>query len=424
MTANTTRLGAGRYMETQTQPSGVTESTHSLKTHDDAKVDGVLRTVPGARTVVCIMHPRQDVTHHPLVPELLARGFAVWTQGTRSVNNDIALLHEQALLDVAAGQSFLRERDFDAVVTLGHSGGGTLFAYYHQQAGMPPDDRLAAGPAGRPTQFGAANMPVPDAAVFMAPHPGQGELLLRMIDPSVADETDPLSIDLDLDPYSTANGFRAAPGSSSYTPDFVARYRSAQRARVARIDAVARERLDSVAAARRRYSDTKDAADRRRALAPRVLTTYRTDADLHGVDLSLDPNDRPYGSLFGRRPDLTNYGLVGFGRFATPEAWLSTWSGLSSKANLLRCMPKVTAPTLLIELTGDQACFPADIEAVAAATGAEDFTLARVSGTHFGGPLDPDGPTGNELAAREIGTWLAERFTVGAQSDSDALQAK
>ena len=45
------------------------------------------------------MHPRQDVTHHVLVPELLARGYAVWTQGTRSVNNDLALVHEQALLD-------------------------------------------------------------------------------------------------------------------------------------------------------------------------------------------------------------------------------------------------------------------------------------------------------------------------------------
>jgi hypothetical protein len=411
MTANRTRLGAGRYLETQALPVGVTESTHSLKTHDEVKVDGVLRTVPGARTVVCIMHPRQDVTHHPLVPELLARGFAVWTQGTRSVNNDIALLHEQALLDVAAGQSFLRERDFDAVLTLGHSGGGTLFAYYHEQAGTPSGARLAAGPAGRPTLFAEADMPVPDAAIFMAPHPGQGKLLLRMIDPSVVDGNDPLSVDPQLDPYSAANGFRTAPQSSSYASEFVTRYRQAQRDRVSRIDACARERLDSVATAQRNYENTKNAADRRRALAPRVLTTYRTDADLRGVDLSLDPNDRPYGSLFGRRPDLTNYGLVGFGRFATPEAWLSTWSGLSSQADLVRCMPNVTAPTLLIELTGDQACFPADIDSIVAAHGAEDFTLARVPGTHFGGPLVPGGPTGNQLAASEIGTWLAERFT-------------
>jgi hypothetical protein len=413
MTSNTSRLGAGRYLGGQALPSTATESTHSLTTHDDAKVDGVLRTVPGARTVVCLMHPRQDVTHHPLVPELLARGFAVWTQGTRSVNNDIALLHEQALLDVAAGQTFLRQLDFDAVVTLGHSGGGTLFAYYHEQAGTAPAARLAAGPGGRATGFADADMPVPDAAVFLAPHPGQGALLLRMIDPSVADENDPLSIDPELDPYAAANGFRPAPDPSSYAAEFVARYRKAQRDRVERIDARARERLEIVATARRAYKSTQDPAERRRALAPRIQVAYRTDADLRGVDPALDPNDRPYGSLFGRRPDLTNFGLVGFGRFSTPEAWLSTWSGLSSNADFLRCVPGVTAPTLLIELTGDQACFPADIDAMVAAHGAEDFALARVPGTHFGGPLVPGGPTGNELAAQEIGVWLADRFPVG-----------
>ncbi len=83
---------------------------HELTTADGAKISGVLRVVPGARTVVALMHPRQDLAHHVLVPELLARGFAVWTQGTRSVNNDISLVHEQALLDAAAGQVFLRER--------------------------------------------------------------------------------------------------------------------------------------------------------------------------------------------------------------------------------------------------------------------------------------------------------------------------
>jgi hypothetical protein len=43
--------------------------------------------VPGAQTVVCLMHPRQDVTHHPLVPLLLQAGVAVWTQHPRSVNS-------------------------------------------------------------------------------------------------------------------------------------------------------------------------------------------------------------------------------------------------------------------------------------------------------------------------------------------------
>ena len=317
---------------------------HQLTTSDGATVSGVLRTVPGARTVVCIMHPRQDVTHHVLVPELLMRGFAVWTQGTRSVNNDLSLVHEQALLDAAAGQAFLRGRDFAAVVTLGHSGGGTLFAFYGQQAARPAGERIARTPAGRPAGLAGTDMPVPDGAVFMAPHPGPGALLLRLIDPSVTDERDPLSADPGLDPYHPANGFVPAPGHSHYDPGFVERYRQAQHDRIARIDAEARRRAADAAAARQAFRLSEDPADRRTALAPRVITVYRTDADLRSVDLSLDPNDRPYGSLFGRRPDLTNYGLVGFGRFSTPDAWLSTWSARSTNADFLRCAPGVTGP--------------------------------------------------------------------------------
>ena len=316
------RLGAGRWIEAAQPPSTTVTSVHQLTTSDGATVSGVLRTVPGARTVVCIMHPRQDVTHHVLVPELLMRGFAVWTQGTRSVGNDLSLVHEQALLDAAAGQVFLRDRDFAAVVTLGHSGGGTLFAFYGQQAARPAAERIARTPAGRPAGLAETDMPVPDASVFMAPHPGPGALLLRLIDPSVTDERDPLSADPSLDPYHPANGFVPAPGSSRYDPGFVERYRQAQHDRIARIDAEARRRAAEASAARQAFRLSEDPADRRTALAPRVITVYRTDADLRSVDLALDPNDRPYGSLFGRRPDLTNYGLVGFGRFSTPDAWL------------------------------------------------------------------------------------------------------
>jgi hypothetical protein len=125
------------------------------------------------------------------------------------------------------------------------------------------------------------------------------------------------------------------------------------------------------------------------------------------MDLAIDPNDRPYGSLFGRRPDLTNYGLVGFGRFTTPEAWLSTWSAASTNADFLRCAPGVTAPSLFIELTGDQASFPDDARAMYQALASADKTFHRVRGTHFGGSVADGEPAGAAAAAAEIGTWLA-----------------
>lgn len=403
-------LGAGRYLASGDRPPSTVTSVHELTTADGATVRGVLARVPGARTVVCLMHPRQDVTHHPLVPPLLRAGAAVWTQHPRSVNNDLNLVHEQALLDVAAGQVFLRESGFDAVVTLGHSGGGTLFAYYLEQAALAPQDRIATTPGGRPTTLAEADMPVADGAVFLAPHPGQGKLLLACIDPSVADESDPLSVVPELDPWNPANGFAEAPQISSYPAEFLQRYRAAQRDRVARIDAVAREALARTAEARATSRRTGAAVDRRRSLAPTIMTVFRTDADPRTVDLTLDPSERPYGSLFGKRPDLIDYGQVGFGRLSTPEAWLSTWSGLSSDADFVRCAPGVTAPTLFVELTGDQAAFPGDSARMIAALGAEDLTTARVRGLHFGAPIAPGEPTGNELAATEIAEWLGKRF--------------
>ncbi|MEJ2866709.1 alpha/beta hydrolase [Actinomycetospora sp. OC33-EN08] len=402
------RLGAGRYIEADERPASTTTSVHELTTADGATVRGVLASVPGARTVVCLMHPRQDVTHHPLVPALLQAGAAVWTQHTRSVNNDLTLVHEQALLDVAAGMAFLRPH-FDAIVPLGHSGGGTLFAFYLEQAGLSGAERIATTPGGRPTKLAEAEMPLTDGAVFLAPHPGQGQLLLRCIDPSVADEADPLAAVPELDAFDPRNGFAEPPTSSSYSPAFLEDYRAAQRARVARIDARAREHLARAAEARAVHKRTGAPADRRRALAPTILTVFRTDADPRTVDLSLDPSERPYGSLFGARPDLINYGQVGFGRLTTPEAWLSTWSGLSSNADFVRCAPGVTVPTLFLELTGDQAAFPSDSRRMVSALGAVDLTHESVRGTHFGGAIADGEPTGNQLAAGRIAEWLGAR---------------
>ena len=402
-------LGAGRYTEARPEPDGVATSVHQLPTSDGARVTGVLRVPHGARTVVTIMHPRQDVTHHAIVPYLLTAGLAVWTQGSRSPNNDLNLIHEQAVIDFAAGQFFLRERGFDRVFPVGHSGGGTLAAFYLQQASRPPAERLAAAPSGRPVPFTETAMPLPDGVVFMAPHPGQGALLQRLIDPSVTDEDDPLSVDPALDPFSPGNGFRLPPEPSCYDPEFVERYRAAQVARIRRIDARAAELVASRRASDRAFKQTGDIGRRRAAIAPALVTVYRTDADLRNVDLSLDPNSRRYGSLFGRRPDLTNSGLIGFGRLSTAEAWMSTWSATTTNADFLRCAPEVTLPTLLLEFTGDQASFPADIAVYGKVLGAADLTVGAVDGTHFGDRLAEGAPAGNELAAERIVSWIAER---------------
>jgi hypothetical protein len=414
MTAADGRLGAGRYFPAATIPGSTVTTAHELTTHDGATVSGLLRVVPGATTVAVLMHPRQDFSHHVLVPELLSRGYAVWTQSTRTGLNDLTLLHEQALLDMAAGHVFLRNGGFECVVSVGHSGGAALAAYYIEQASLPAGERYAATPGGKPVPLPEAVMPVPDALMLMAPHPGQGELLMRVIDPSVSDESDPMSIDHALDPYDAANGFAEPPTSSRYATPFIEEYRRAQRRRIERIDQVARVRVEAANSARKEYENGKDAVARRASLASGVIVVHRTDADLRGVDLSIDMNDRPYGSLFGRRPDLTNYGIVGFGRVTTPEAWLSTWSALSSRAGLVRCAAGVRVPTLLVELTGDQACYPADAQAMVKAFAGDDVTHVSVAGTHFGAPIIKGATSGATLAGGAMTHWLGERFPTAA----------
>lgn len=390
-------------------PDGTTTTPVTLVTHDGDISRGVLYERGTTTTVVCLMHPRQDLHRAKPVIDLLEAGFAVWAQNSRDVNNDLRLVHENTLLDVAAGMEWLRERGFDRVVLLGISGGASLYAYYAEQALLASGERIEREPGGRRTCFSEAAMPAPDGLVLLAPHPGQGRLLLGMIDPSVTDEHDPLSVDRDLDPYAPENGFGLPPTGSRYAPEFVTRYREAQEARVRRIDERAQAIIEEQRLGRARWKDGRCVDGLRRSLATPILTTYRTDADLRCTDLSLDRSERSYGSIISPRPYASNYGVVGFGRLTTPEAWLSTWSGLSSHAALLRTVKGVTVPTLVIEYTGDQSVFPSDVRAAVKALAARDKSHKRVRATHFGDPLTSVEEPGGTVALRHVTAWIAER---------------
>lgn len=279
-------------------PPGVSLSVHTLRTEDGASVTGYLFRRGGERTVVCSMHPREIVVASYIVPEVLLGGCAMWVLGPRSPGNDLRLEHETALLDLAAGQRFLREvAGFEHCVLQGTSGGGPLAAFYWQQAARVPHTRLKRSPGGKPVPLEAAIMPLPDGIMFVSSHLGQGQLMLTGIDPAVTDETDPMQGDEALSAFSPANGFATPPRSSSYAADFVTAYRTAQRERVARIDAFARERLARKAEARKRMKTSGSMHDAILAAYSPVFQVWRTDADPRCFDLALDPSDRAYGSL-------------------------------------------------------------------------------------------------------------------------------
>lgn len=388
-------------------PVGMASHVFPLMTEDGAPVLGYLHAMGDESSVVFIMHPRELLVTHYLVPHLVQAGYASWVQGPRTVGNDLRLEHELAVLDVAAGMNKLGELGFETIVLLGNSGGAGLFAFYQQQAALAPAERLTRTPGGRPAKLAEATLPLADGFIFVAPHPGQGRLLQNMIDPSVTDENDPLSVEPSLDPFSAANGF--AKGGASYTPEFIARYREAQEARVARIDAAARASIKTRMAEKARIKET-GAGNALAANASGVFLVWRTDADLRCFDLSLDPSERRWGSVWGAEPLVSNVGSVGFARVCTPESWLSTWSGLSSRASFELCGPAISQPVLLIYYTGDNSVFPGDVTGIFNSIGSADKQRVDIRGNHHGQSLRLDEPNGQDEAAKTAARWLRERF--------------
>ena len=362
-----------------------------LVSPDGALVRGVLWTPPNGtpwKTAVILSHPRGDFSVHYACPLLAAAGYAVLGFGTRYQNNDTDCLHENCIVDVKTVHDEMIRRGAEAVVLLGNSGGGSLMAMAQAQLGIG------------------------DGWVGMAAHPGEGVFMLQVIDPSVADETEPFSTVAELDMYDPDNGWRPWPEPCVYDTAWLAMYRAAQVARVARIDAIAKasiqEALDAGGRLRGLDKETNTVTwreHRRRAVFVKYLTTYRTLADPAYLDLSIDPDERPMGSLFAfPDPFDANYGRAGLARTMTARGWLSTWSGLSSHAKLAATMPQVKVPTLLVHPTADTEIRIWQAKEIVDAAGAADVTYLELKGA----PHYLEGHRQEALAV--VAEWLAKRF--------------
>lgn len=399
-------------------PEGTQERNVRLQAEDGCHSGGVLYTRGGERTVVVFNHPRADFANHYLTPFLVAGGYAVYGGQTRYLGNDVNCEHECICADVAAQIRFLKAEGFEKVLLCGNSGGGPLSTFYQEQANTPVGKRLTTTAAGFPYDLNALDLPAADGLILLAGALSEGALELDNLDPSVIDENDPLSCDPALDMFNPANGYRKPPETSHYSEEFLSRYRSAQIARCQRIDARARQDV----ARRMRYQaqmrepgfaelplDEQNYITRM-AAATQTIVIYRTMADPALTDLSIKPNKRQILGLMQPDPQTANWTIPGFVQMMTPEGWLSTWSGLSTRCNMHRNVRNLTQPLLVINFEADVTILPFVAEGTYENAACADKTLARIDADHFAFKAEGPQNAGIPETGKVIVDWLRQRF--------------
>jgi alpha-beta hydrolase superfamily lysophospholipase len=301
------------------------------------------------------------------------------------MGNDTALLMENCVLDVGAVVDYLKNVEgYRRVVLVGNSGGGGLVSLYQSQAEQPT---ITATPAGDPPDLTQAGLTPADGLILLMAHPGRASTYTEWLDAAIIDENDPYQRDSSLDLFDPENG-------PPFSQDFLDRYRAAQLARNRRITAWVRERLE--------YAEKTG----KREYADMPFVVHGTCADPRFVDLSIDPSDRPAGTLWGE-PIIANNIPATLGHFTSSRSWLSQWSIDDSECNAVRHLPRVTVPVLVVYGTADSAALPHHAqEAYDAAPQGQRKLVALHGATHyFAGQ-----PEHLEHACDEIVGWLTDEI--------------
>jgi len=338
-------------------------------------------------TVLIFSHPVGGGAYLPMVSELARCGNHVIYVNSRYRGSDSALIMEKVVLDLAAGVRHAREKlGYERVVLGGWSGGGALALFYQQQARRPT---VTATPAGDPPDLTAEELVPADAVMLVAAHPSRHQVLCDCIDPSILGGADGAR-DAELDLYDASN-----PNQPPYQPEFLARFRSAQAARVRRITAEVKERLQTLRGEGRGADE-------------HAFVVHGTLADPRVLDPSVDPNDREPGVSFLGDPRVVNNGPVGLARFCSLRSWLSQWSIDDANADGVRAGADVTVPALVVANSADNIVTPGYTRALYDALASADKTSLTIDGAnHY---YIGDGQREHlRRSAAACTSWLAER---------------
>jgi len=342
---------------------------------------GIYWTPKGKRPRVALIatHYNVDFTEHYIAPYFAARGMGFLGWNTRYRGAEDQFLLEHALIDIGVGVRWLREKaNVDTVVIFGNSGGGSLMGAYQSEVISPTLVLDAKGA----TQVALRGLGSSDLYVSMNAHQGRPEVLTDWMDASVVDEFDPTKTDESLNPFNPKNG-------PPYSPEFIARYRTAQRERNERITDWAQKELARVSAG---------------GIPDILFPLYRTWGDLRFMDPAIDPSDRPCPGCYRGHPAQANL-MPGIGRANTLKTWLSMWSLKTSKCRGRDHLAKFNLPALVVQGTGDMGVFPSDAHTIYDAIGSKDKTLKLIPGAHY----FEDSMAHRERVADLVVDWISAR---------------
>ena len=340
-----------------------------LETADRAVAQGWLYARGGERTVVVLMHPRANFSHHYVTPGPARRR-------ARGAQRQQPLAEQRRDADPRAGAARRRRRArrrpasaTTGSCSCGNSGGASLFTFYLHQA-LAPAGRAAAPtprPATRSTSTGSSCRPRTRWCTWPA-IPARATSCCTRSTRRSSTRTIRVGCDPALDLYDPANGFVEPPDEPRYDADVPRRrYRAAQRARVERIDATARAARGPRAATRAGAGrETRDVADRRavdrdrlparvpdrrrpalRRPVPRPVRARLRLALGHAAGLDQLRRGRLRPGRDARRPgSRPGRGCRPGPRSPTPAS-------------------RMTLPSLLVSYTGDTCVFPSDDELIA-----------------------------------------------------------
>ncbi|MGE2816789.1 alpha/beta hydrolase [Mycobacterium heidelbergense] len=325
-------------------------------------------------------HYQIDFSEHYLADYIATRGIGFLGWNTRFRGFESSFLLDHALVDIGVGVRWLREvQGVDTVVLLGNSGGGSLMAAYQSQAVEPNVTPLE----GMRPAAGLGELIPADGYVATAAHPGRPEVLTAWMDAAVVDENDPVATDPELDLFNEANG-------PPYSPEFLARYRTAQTARNHAITDWAEMELKRVRAAG--FSD-------------RPFTVMRTWADPRMVDPSIEPTKRQPNLCYAGIPAKANRSAHGIAAACTLRNWLGMWSLRVAQTRAEPHLARISCPALVINADADTGVFPSDAQRIYDGLAATDKSQCSIDTDHYF-----SSPGARTEQADTIAKWISKRW--------------